>query len=71
LRRGQEAEHVADKAMQAASDASIWDYALRESAAIVTKDEDFAQRKGADGRRAGGGVDQVTEHAAPGSARVV
>jgi predicted nuclease of predicted toxin-antitoxin system len=31
--------------MQAASDAAIWDYALASSSAIVTKDEDFAQRK--------------------------
>lgn len=41
---GHEAEHVADRGMQAASDAAIWDLALREHAAIVTKDEDFAQR---------------------------
>ena len=31
--------------MQAASDAVIWDYALRQAAVIITKDEDFAQRK--------------------------
>ncbi len=31
--------------MQAASDAAIWDFALTASAVIVTKDEDFAQRK--------------------------
>ncbi len=31
--------------MQASPDAAIWEYALREGAAIVTKDEDFAQRK--------------------------
>lgn len=43
--KGHEAEHVADKEMQAASDTAIWDYALTSSAAIVTKDEDFAQRK--------------------------
>ncbi len=43
--KGHEAEHVGDKGMQAASDTSIWDYALASSAAIVTKDEDFAQRK--------------------------
>jgi predicted nuclease of predicted toxin-antitoxin system len=40
-----EAEHVADRQMEAASDAAIWDFALRASAAIITKDEDFAQRK--------------------------
>jgi predicted nuclease of predicted toxin-antitoxin system len=31
--------------MEAASDAAIWDFALRASAAIITKDGDFAQRK--------------------------
>jgi predicted nuclease of predicted toxin-antitoxin system len=31
--------------MQASPDTAIWDYALRAGAAIVTKDEDFAQRK--------------------------
>ena len=31
--------------MQGASDAAIWDYALTSSAAIETKDEDFARRK--------------------------
>jgi predicted nuclease of predicted toxin-antitoxin system len=35
---------VADRGMQAAPDAAIWDLALREYAAIVTKDEDFARR---------------------------
>jgi len=43
--KGHEAEHVADRQMEAASDAAIWDFALRTSAAIITKDEDFAQRK--------------------------
>ena len=42
---GHEAEHVSDKGMQAASDTAIWDQALFTSATIVTKDEDFAQRK--------------------------
>ncbi len=42
---GHEAEHVGDKGMQAASDTAIWDCALASSAAIVTKDEDFARRK--------------------------
>ena len=31
--------------MQAASNAAIWEYALASSAAIISKDEDFAQRK--------------------------
>ena len=43
--KGHEAEHVADRQMEAASDAAIWDFALRASAPIITKDEDFAQRK--------------------------
>ncbi len=42
---GHEAAHVADLGMQAASDTAIWDHALASSSAIVTKDEDFAQRK--------------------------
>jgi predicted nuclease of predicted toxin-antitoxin system len=31
--------------MEAASDAAIWDFALQAAAVIITKDEDFAQRK--------------------------
>jgi predicted nuclease of predicted toxin-antitoxin system len=42
---GYAAEHVADRQMEAASDSAIWDYALQEAAVIITKDEDFAQRK--------------------------
>jgi predicted nuclease of predicted toxin-antitoxin system len=42
---GHEAEHVADRQMEAASDAAIWDLALHSASAIITKDEDFAQRK--------------------------
>ncbi len=42
--QGHEAAHVGDLGMQAASDAAIWDHALASSSAIVTKDEDFAQR---------------------------
>jgi predicted nuclease of predicted toxin-antitoxin system len=40
---GHEAEHVGDTGVEAASDAAIWNYALQEAAAIITKDEDFAQ----------------------------
>ena len=43
--QGHEAEHVSDKGMQAGSDTAIWEYALASAATIVTKDEDFAQRK--------------------------
>jgi predicted nuclease of predicted toxin-antitoxin system len=42
---GHLAEHVADRGMAAATDAAIWDVALRDAAAIVTKDEDFARRR--------------------------
>jgi predicted nuclease of predicted toxin-antitoxin system len=42
---GHDAEHVADRQMATASDAAIWDYAMQSAAAIITKDEDFAQRK--------------------------
>jgi predicted nuclease of predicted toxin-antitoxin system len=43
--KGHGAEHVADQQMEAASDAAIWDFALQAAAVIITKDEDFAQRK--------------------------
>ena len=43
--QGHDAAHVGDLGMQGASDAAIWDHALVSSSAIVTKDEDFAQRK--------------------------
>jgi len=42
---GHTAEHVADRQMQAAADSAIWEWARRESSVIITKDEDFAQRK--------------------------
>jgi predicted nuclease of predicted toxin-antitoxin system len=43
--KGHETEHVADRKMESATDHAIWIYALGSGAAIVTKDEDFAQRK--------------------------
>ncbi len=43
--QGHEAEHVADRQLEAASDSAIWDFALQFSAVIITKDEDFARRK--------------------------
>lgn len=43
--QGHIAEHVSDIGLSSASDGVIWDYALEHSAIIVTKDEDFAQRK--------------------------
>ena len=33
---GHAAEHVADKGLEAAADAAIWEYALREAAVIIT-----------------------------------
>ena len=43
--QGHEAEHVADCGLAQASDPAIWDYAINVGAIIVSKDEDFAQRK--------------------------
>jgi len=43
--QGHVAEHVSAIGLSSASDSMIWDYALEHSAIIVTKDEDFAQRK--------------------------
>lgn len=43
--KGHEAEHVADRQMESASDAVIWDFALQSGTTIITKDEDFARRK--------------------------
>ncbi len=46
---GHEAEHVADIGLAGAPDRAIWDYALTVGAVIVSKDEDFAQRKALEG----------------------
>lgn len=43
--RGHSADHVIDLGLQSASDTAIWDHALQSSAVIISKDEDFAQRK--------------------------
>jgi predicted nuclease of predicted toxin-antitoxin system len=42
---GHDAEHVADRRLASASDTEIWSCAAAIGATIVTKDEDFAQRK--------------------------
>jgi predicted nuclease of predicted toxin-antitoxin system len=42
---GHEAEHVGDVGLGGAQDQAIWAYALGVGAVIVSKDEDFAQRK--------------------------
>ena len=39
--RGHAAEHVYDIGMGSAPDRKIWDYASRENAVLVTKDDDF------------------------------
>lgn len=47
---GHEAEHVEEAGLLKADDAAIWAHAERAGAAILTKDEDFAERaKAADG----------------------
>lgn len=51
--KGHQALHVADRQMETASDSAIWEFALRTSAVIVTKDEDFAQRKALTGNGPG------------------
>ena len=38
---GHHAEHVYDIGMDSANDRLIWNYALQNEAAIITKDEDF------------------------------
>lgn len=43
--KGHAAEHVADVGLASASDTEIWNHALVVGAVIVSKDEDFAQRK--------------------------
>ncbi|MGH7045193.1 MAG: DUF5615 family PIN-like protein [Stellaceae bacterium] len=45
VRAGHEATHVLDAGLHRASDAVVWDYAIRERAVIMTKDEDFAARR--------------------------
>ncbi len=43
---GYEARHVQDVGLLDAKDGAIWEHALAGNAAIVTKDEDFADRFG-------------------------
>ena len=43
--QGQVAEHVLDLAMARTSDRENWAYALARGAVIVTKDQDFANRR--------------------------
>lgn len=46
--QGHEAEHISDCGLGGAADTAIWNYAAGVNAVIVTKDEDFAQRKALD-----------------------
>ena len=41
---GREAVAVREIGLREAKDAAIWQYALQNQAAVVTKDEDFAER---------------------------
>jgi predicted nuclease of predicted toxin-antitoxin system len=43
--KGFEANHVSDLGLEAASGTDIWNYAVTDMAIIVSKDEDFAQRR--------------------------
>ena len=43
--QGLEAEHVEDLGLAGASDRAIWDHASALGAVIISKDEDFAQRR--------------------------
>jgi predicted nuclease of predicted toxin-antitoxin system len=42
---GHDACHVFEIGLRDADDAQVWDYAVREGTAILTKDEDFAARR--------------------------
>lgn len=42
---GHEAEHVGDIGLGGAEDRAIWSYAVGVGAVVISKDEDFAQRK--------------------------
>jgi predicted nuclease of predicted toxin-antitoxin system len=42
--RGHQAVHVAKLGMAAVDDGIIWDYARKNQAVIISKDEDFADR---------------------------
>jgi predicted nuclease of predicted toxin-antitoxin system len=43
--QGFEASHVSDVGLERADDRTIWSHAEQLGAAIVTKDEDFAERR--------------------------
>ena len=41
---GHDARHVDEVNLRTAEDQQIWDYALQQKAAVITKDEDFPDR---------------------------
>lgn len=43
--QGHDAYHVAVHDLESASDREIWDFAVKRDIVIITKDEDFAQRR--------------------------
>jgi predicted nuclease of predicted toxin-antitoxin system len=43
--QGHESTHVFDHQLATARDAEIWDFALATQAVLISKDEDFAQRR--------------------------
>lgn len=47
--QGHQADHVGDLGLAAAADQVIWDRALADGSAIISKDEDFAQRSALSG----------------------
>ena len=55
--RGHPAVHVAKLGMEAVDDGIIWDYARKNQAVIISKDEDFADRWLLNNEGGGVGVD--------------
>jgi predicted nuclease of predicted toxin-antitoxin system len=43
--KGYEAYHVSDVGMQRATDDEIWDFAADKRYVVITKDEDFANKR--------------------------
>lgn len=56
---------------QEMSHETIWGFAVGAKAIIVTKDEDFAWRRGMGGKGSGGDMGQGAEYAAAGDADMV
>ena len=44
IQQGHKAEHIDDIGLREADDIEIWGHALNNSAIIITKNEDFAER---------------------------